>query len=487
MPTSIQNFDIVGALRQGEQYGLQRQQQMRQAQDQATLRQLAPQIIQGNPQAFDQAAAIDPEAAGQYQSAGDAQLRRMQGAIAYIEQAQKTGNPQAVEAAYQQVKPYLARITGKEPPATFAESEPGFNQAKAQIAMLGSGKQDLSERYRVVGGSLVDLQNPTQAIYTPPPSPRYFQTNEGLVQVGPEGAREITLGGGMDEPVMARAGMTTAAFAGLTPEQNQQAAADIEALRAAGVSDEIIARVAERYSVQGDQALSQAPQGRRLLPASTLASQSITPYQQAQLDLQRDKMAMAEAARGEAKRAREAAQEVKADAKRQEDMSRQAAAVESASALVGAIDALRQSPGYADLGTAWGDAQIATPLVRNDAKDAQAQLDNIGGQVALATMARLKALSSQGATGFGALSAPELKLLQNAIATLQSGQISHKQLDSSLQTIRDTMDKVENWAPQGSGSAGARYQVGQVIEGQNGRRYRVTGGDMNDPDVEEVR
>lgn len=41
-------------------------------------------------------------------------------------------------------------------------------------------------------------------------------------------------------------------------------------------------------------------------------------------------------------------------------------------------------------------------------------------------------------------------------------------------------------AQQGGGTATGGYQVGQVIE-HGGKRYRVTGGDPNDPDVEEVR
>lgn len=103
--------------------------------DAQTVRGLAPNILAGDPAAFDQAAAIDPQAAGQYQAAGDNQLRRLKGAIAYIEQAQKAGNPQAVETAYQQVRPYLAKF-GQQPPATFAEAADKFEAAKARIAML---------------------------------------------------------------------------------------------------------------------------------------------------------------------------------------------------------------------------------------------------------------------------------------------------------------------------------------------------------------
>lgn len=101
-------------------------------------RRLGGQIVQGDPAAFDKLAALDPQAAGQYQQAGDSQTKRLEGAIDFIEQAKKTNNPQAVEAAYQQVRPYLARF-GQEPPATFAEAEPKFNEAKMRIEMAKAG------------------------------------------------------------------------------------------------------------------------------------------------------------------------------------------------------------------------------------------------------------------------------------------------------------------------------------------------------------
>lgn len=151
--------------------------------------------------------------------------------------------------------------------------------------------------------------------------------------------------------------------------------------------------------------------------------------------------------------AKQAAEDAKAEQKRQVAAARQAEAATAANNLVGAIDQLMSAPGYANLGTASGDVMIATPMIRNDAKDANAQLQNIAGQVALSTMARLKALSSQGATGFGALSGPELKLLQNAIATLQSSDISNAQLSRSLKTIRDTVSKVSEWKPEDAHTA----------------------------------
>jgi hypothetical protein len=175
----------------------------------------------------------------------------------------------------------------------------------------------------------------------------------------------------------------------------------------------------------------------------------ITPYQQAQLDMQAQRVSAASEARDAAIEARKVADGVKSDQKRQEQTARQVEASVAANQLVSAIDGLTKHPGFKHLGTAWGDAHINTPLVRNDAKDAKARLENIAGQVALSTMARLKALSATGATGFGSLTAPELRLLQNSIDTLQSENISNDQLQSSLKNIRDFMDKTANWVPQG--------------------------------------
>jgi hypothetical protein len=193
-----------------------------------------------------------------------------------------------------------------------------------------------------------------------------------------------------------------------------------------------------------------SPQGR---PPSRPASAPISPYQQQTLDMQRERMRVAQAAAGDAAAARKAAEDVKAEQKGQAAKARQAASAEASNQLVTSIDNLMQSPGFDKLGTVTGSMEIGTPYIRNDAKDANAQLHNIAGQVALATMSRLKALSTQGATGFGSLSGPELTLLQNSIATLKSEDISNDQLRRSLKIIRDTMAKVSGWNPQAAQQA----------------------------------
>lgn len=131
--------DYANSFRQGAQYGNALRQQHQARAEQNALRELAPQIIGGDPAAYEQAAAINPEIAQQYQSAGDAQMRRLKGAIDFMDQAKQANNPQAVEAAWQQVRPYLARF-GQEPPATFAEAEPKMEAARARIAMAMAGQ-----------------------------------------------------------------------------------------------------------------------------------------------------------------------------------------------------------------------------------------------------------------------------------------------------------------------------------------------------------
>ena len=154
-----------------------------------------------------------------------------------------------------------------------------------------------------------------------------------------------------------------------------------------------------------------------------------------------------------------------AEEKRAAAARRQESAAQAANDLISAIDSLvgvqgrpdmPGMPGFSNLGTVAGDLATKVPLLRNETKDAQAALENISGQVALSTMERLRALSSQGATGFGALSAPELKLLQNSIAALQSGELSNKSLKKNLKTIRDTMRRTvelgsQQLAPAASG------------------------------------
>ena len=136
-----------------------------------------------------------------------------------------------------------------------------------------------------------------------------------------------------------------------------------------------------------------------------------------------------------------------------------------------------------------GDALSHVPFMRTEAKDSQAFLDTVANQVATSTMAQLKALSAQGATGFGALSKPELELLKNNIAALSAGNLSHDALDTSLKVVRGKMAKITSWqdasgqaAPAGNGnsrqppsvSSQAQYDAlpSGAIYIEDGKQYR---------------
>lgn len=138
---AIKQPNVMGNFNQGVQTA-QANQVFKQTQDayqnalskQQQVQNLAPQVIAGDPSATDQAAAIDPTAAAQYAPAAAQHLQRLVGAVNYID-SQK--DPQGKEAAYQQVRPYLAQF-GQEPPATFAEAAPKLEAARAKIAALAS-------------------------------------------------------------------------------------------------------------------------------------------------------------------------------------------------------------------------------------------------------------------------------------------------------------------------------------------------------------
>lgn len=193
-------------------------------------------------------------------------------------------------------------------------------------------------------------------------------------------------------------------------------------------------------------------------------SQMITPYQQAQLGLSRERLALESENRRADMELKQSTAAGKADTMRQAADARRASAVDAASRLVSAIDALRSSKGYPTLGTFQGLATGKVPY--SQTADAEAQRDNIAGQVAISMLQSLKALSSQGASGFGALSEKELELLKNSLGSLSPRQ-SHAQLDASLETIRKTASRIKS-----------PPKVGQIVR-NNGRFYRIVKvGDM---------
>lgn len=136
---AVQNFDVVGAARAGEQYRVLRDKQIQQQQDEKLVRDLSPKIQAGDPSAYGQAAAVNPEGANAALGAGDTMARRAEGLIKMLEQAD-TSNPQAAQALWQQYGVPFARqfSQGTEPTANWAEAKPMLQNLKARIEMAKS-------------------------------------------------------------------------------------------------------------------------------------------------------------------------------------------------------------------------------------------------------------------------------------------------------------------------------------------------------------
>lgn len=104
---------------------------------QSLLQSLAPKIMQGDAQAYTQAATIDPKAAEGYQNAGDAQLRKLQGYIKYVDGARATGNPAAVNAALRAGSSLIGQYTGKPGPTEWTpDLDEGWEFLKGKVAQL---------------------------------------------------------------------------------------------------------------------------------------------------------------------------------------------------------------------------------------------------------------------------------------------------------------------------------------------------------------
>lgn len=133
--------NIFDSFMRGQQAGMAHRQFQQQQQDRDSLRQLAPQVIAGDPAAYSQAAAISPEAAGSYADAGDAPYRKLRNAVQLVDRAKSTGNPVALKAALTQISPYIQQLTGKPGPTEWTpDMEPGWEQLKMRIAMADASQ-----------------------------------------------------------------------------------------------------------------------------------------------------------------------------------------------------------------------------------------------------------------------------------------------------------------------------------------------------------
>jgi hypothetical protein len=200
-----------------------------------------------------------------------------------------------------------------------------------------------------------------------------------------------------------------------------------------------------------------APQAQRAQPYE--APKDITPYQQAQLGIQQERLRAAQAASAKAAEAADSARTLKeqaAAAKQQKVQAAQADTIATYDDSIRKIDELLKSPDVGTLGTYTGDAMAIFP--HSGARNARAALDTIKNRVLLDTISKLKALSATGASGFGALSNQEGEILKNSIASLDKAQ-THDAIVAALKDIQRVMrtsrDRVAGAGQQSAPSAPA--------------------------------
>ncbi len=462
--------NFMDALTGGFQFG----QQIKQQRDENQLKGLAA-LAYGTPKdqrqpVLQQMAGISPKFAEQQKKSWNADDQADQEELISMARFIQQAPPEQKAAAYTSILPKL-RDRGMQAPEWGPDTQDMIlKTVDSLVGAYGGGTPGGAVQSTYVdsmGNRVAILRDgSTRTLGQNAPNNQIIDTGNGFygvnksslsaapVMVGgqPQQAPQSSLQAGLYQTP---AGMVRIGE-GLTPEQQQAALADIQAGGTAQNVQLPARNVAPQQFGGGQQLRSapkaQVPSGYRANPDGSL---SMIPGGPAQV---------AADARADAAAARKAAEDLKASAKAQEAQQRQSESATTAQNLVSAIDTLTRSPGFSSLGTEWGDTQIAIPVMRNDAKDADAQLKNIAGQVAMATLSRLKSLSATGATGFGALSNQELQLIQNSIATLQSERISNAELRRSLKIIRDGMEKVSNWSPTKQPPAGGSDDIDSLLD-----------------------
>lgn len=277
----------------GYQAGNEITQQQRQQRQQNQLTQLAPQIVSGDPQAYAQAAAINPQAAQQYQAGGDEIARRARGAAKFLQSALQSGNQQQIMAARQTIKPFMDTLKpGSSYPLDLDPQQEmaGIQGFLAQTSYLDptmNGQGQVQSTYVDAQGNRVAIMRngSTQVLGQDSPKMQIIDTGDGFY-----GVNKGTL---QAAPVSTRGGSTATA---MPTEADMNADAQIaNEMIAAGIPE---AQVDAFLTARGQRATSmQQPNAGSQLRKAPAA---VTPYQQAQLGMDQQRLRLQEEANARA-------------------------------------------------------------------------------------------------------------------------------------------------------------------------------------------
>jgi hypothetical protein len=273
----LQFPNIVGQFLQGQQLGRQRAAEDRAQAAQTRLGELAQLAYQApadqRGQFIGEAVGINPEAGlaldKQFSAQDDAREQRLLSTARLIAAA-----PEPQKAAiFAQVRPQIAQYLPNLPETYNDQVGQGINAfIQSRSGAAGGAK--------VVGNALVDANG--NVIYQ---APQRFQTDQGLIEVGQDGVRELRIGAPTSGAQVGPIGDVQAGT-GFTIDPS--------------IPPEVAAQIRAQEAAQGGVAMG-APQGQRILPRGTSEAQT-------RLQLAQDANARAAAADARAAQAFENAQ-----------------------------------------------------------------------------------------------------------------------------------------------------------------------------------
>jgi hypothetical protein len=364
-------------------------------------------------------------------SAQDAHMKKIGGAARYMMQAVKTGNPAAVQGAYQAVRPYLAELgaaQGKVPPEKYDPSmEAGIQQIIAQTGGMPDAKGV------VINGSLINsgtgetmatVPYPLQYHDVPmgegkaagvfDPANGQVRPAVGGIQGGQAGAQAQPQGDPM-QPLIDQA--NHAIQLGADPAKVQQWL--VQQAQSSGMNPQPPSSGQSGMAQAGQFGVGTpsngGPDSFRAASPAELKMYGLPDNSVAQVNTKTGKLDVLSkpAALSPDKMADVAVKRQKVEQAKQESVA-------TFNDSINKIDSLLADPSFSSLGTFTGD--IAGKIPHTDTANAKAQLDTISAQSVINVLSSLKSLSSNGASGFGALSEKEGEILRNAAANLSTSQ-----------------------------------------------------------------
>lgn len=457
--------DIASAYQGGLQFGQQLRERKRMEDERAQLRNLAPQIMQGDPAAFSQAAAINPEAATTYQSAGDSQYRRVTNVAKMMRDAINTGNPTAKQRAFQTIRPFLSQMAGGRPvPEQWDDSLlPGFEQFENRISMA-AGQQDQQRNLSVSPGSAIVNPATGEVVYERPfaPQQQSFEFN------GPDGRpRRYTFNTRTGQYEEATLGAAQPVSAPPPAEASQRLNAIVQTLQQQGLSPEQIQAAMPVF----EQAVL-APPGGPSMGGAPLVGRS--PEEQAALTtgaqeaarlqyLPQTEQIKADAAVRQAADTATAKGRAEATLEAQQNLPR---VLQESNNTIRLIDQALNHPGRV---VATGASSRLDPrnfIPGTEARDFQALLDQIKGGTFLQAFQSLK--------GGGAITEVEGRKAEQAIARLQTDQ-TEEGFANSLRELRqiavDAIGRAQKKAQGPTGNTGRKVIRTGTLNGRKVVQY----------------